>query len=83
MQPDELSLDSLPASQSARVVGISSDFPRSRRERFEDLGLLPGAEISRIHTAPLGDPAAYLIGGGVLCLRAEDSRHVIVKKAAA
>ncbi len=74
-----LTLDRLGDDQTAIVIGYDEKFPKERRERFEDLGLLPETAVQRLHTAPLGDPIAFSIRETVLCLRREDARRVRVK----
>jgi len=72
-------LDRLSHRQTAVVVGFDDKFPKERRERFEDLGLLPETTVQHLYTAPLGDPIAFSIRETVLCLRREDARRVRVK----
>jgi ferrous iron transport protein A len=74
-----LSLDALPLGTPATVNGYADDFPEARRERFEDLGLLIGTPLKRVHTAPLGDPLAFAVRGNILCLRREDARHIKIR----
>ena len=75
-----LPLSKLPDLLSARIAGYDSEMPRSRRERFEDLGLTPNAEVRRLRTAPLGDPVAIEVRGTVLCLRLEDAACIQVRQ---
>jgi len=75
-----LTLDSLNERQAATIIGYDEEFPKERRERFEDLGLLPETRVQRLHTSPFGDPIAYSIRETVLCLRREDACRVYVKK---
>ncbi|OIO07037.1 MAG: hypothetical protein AUJ52_11105 [Elusimicrobia bacterium CG1_02_63_36] len=79
MSTDALTLDRLARMQTAVVLGYDPKFPAARRERFEDLGLLPDTTVQRLHTAPLGDPIAFSIRETVLCLRREDARRIFVK----
>lgn len=79
MGTDDLTLDRLEDRQTAVVVGYDPKFPAARRERFEDLGLLPDTTVQRLHTAPLGDPIAFSIRETVLCLRREDARRILVR----
>ncbi len=49
------------------------------RRRLQDLGLIEGTCVECVQKSPLGDPAAYLIRGAVIALRAEDSSCVLVR----
>ena len=48
------------------------------RRRFLDLGLIENTPIECIGKSPGGDPAAYLIRGAVIAIRAKDCRGIIV-----
>ena len=48
------------------------------RRRMLDLGLAAGTEVTCLHKSPAGDPTAYLIRGGVIALRAEDAKHILI-----
>ena len=50
----------------------------SIRRRLFDVGLTPGTRVERVGTSPMGDPAAYLIRGAVIAIRAADARGVYV-----
>jgi Fe2+ transport system protein FeoA len=79
MSEDHSTLDRLDEHETAVIVGYDAKFPRARRERFEDLGLLPDTTVQRLHTAPFGDPIAFSIRETVLCLRREDARRIKVR----
>ncbi len=48
------------------------------RQHFLDMGLIPGAEVSIIKYAPLGDPVEILLHGYELTLRLEDAAKIEV-----
>ncbi len=52
----------------------------SMRRRFQDIGLIENTKIECVGKSPLGDPAAYLIRGAVIAIRAEDCKDVLVSK---
>lgn len=79
MTQHPLTLDSLGDRQTAVILGFDAGFSAARRERFEDLGLLPDTTVQRLYTAPLGDPVAFSIRETVLCLRREDARRIRVR----
>ncbi len=49
------------------------------RRRLRDLGLIEGAAVTCLGRSPLGDPAAYLLGGAAIALRRADSRQIEVE----
>ena len=51
------------------------------RQHFLDMGVIPGAEITLIKFAPMGDPAEYRIHGYELTLRNADAEKITAKKA--
>lgn len=46
------------------------------RQHFLDMGIIPGARISYVKHAPMGDPIEYCIHGYELTLRAEDAAQI-------
>ena len=48
----------------------------SIRRRLLDMGLIPGTQVTCQGRSPAGDPAAYLIRGAVVALRARDAASV-------
>ena len=46
------------------------------RRRLMDLGIVKGAEIEMVRSAPLGDPIEFLLRGYNLMLRREEAEHV-------
>jgi len=50
------------------------------RKRLLDMGLVPGAEISVVRVAPLGDPVEYMVKGYRLSLRRSEAAHVLVER---
>lgn len=53
----------------------------SMRRRLLDIGLVEGARVECVGISPMGDPAAYLIRGAVIAIRAADSRGVLIEEA--
>ena len=50
------------------------------RQHFLDMGVIPGAEITVVKYAPMGDPIELLIHGYVLTLRLEDAAKIEVEE---
>ena len=57
---------------------IKLDTKGDLRRRLMDIGLVEGTRVECVGVSPLGDPAAYLIRGAVIAIRAADSRDVLV-----
>lgn len=74
-----LTLDKTEKNTLYRVVEIKSD--EAVKKRLSELGLIEGTLISRILTAPSGDPSAYLIRGAQIALRNEHAKGVTVEYA--
>jgi ferrous iron transport protein A len=45
-----------------------------------DMGFVPGAEVTVIREAPLGDPIEYRIKGTAVALRRKDADTVLVEE---
>ncbi len=71
------SMDRLPEGSAAMVTELLTT--GSMRRRLQDIGLIEGTRIECLIRSPAGDPAAYLIRGAVIALRAEDSSRVRVE----
>ena len=50
----------------------------SIRRRLLDIGLIEGTVVECLGKSPAGDPAAFLIRGAVIAIRAEDCRNILV-----
>lgn len=49
------------------------------RKRLLDMGVIPGAEITVVRVAPLGDPVEYLVKGYHLSLRRNEAEQILVQ----
>ena len=56
------------------------DIGGTLRRRLLDLGLVQGTWVECVGKSPLGDPAAYLIRGAVIALRAADCAKILVRR---
>lgn len=72
-----VTLADLPIGGSALVLGYA-DGPVARR-RFIDMGLVPGTRVTRLRTAPLGDPSEYAVFGARVAVRRRDAAVVLVE----
>lgn len=62
---------------SAVVVGYSNG--EQTRRRFVEMGLVPGTTVTRIRSAPLGDPVEFSVFGARIALRRKDAAHLLVE----
>jgi Fe2+ transport system protein FeoA/Mn-dependent DtxR family transcriptional regulator len=71
-------LGELPVGSWARVVDIRGSGKHQRR--LLDMGFVPGAEISVVRQAPLGDPIEYRVKETAVALRKVDADTVTVEE---
>ena len=71
---EQLSMNTLLDGQSALVSRVDAE--PSMRRRLLDIGLIPGTRVTCQGHSPAGDPAAYLVRGTVVALRARDAAAV-------
>jgi len=72
-------LGELPVNSRVRIAEISGSGKHQRR--ILDMGFVPGAEVTVIRTAPLGDPVEYRIKGTAVSLRRKEADSVLVEEA--
>ena len=63
--------------QSARVLTVGGE--GALRQHFLDMGVIPGAEITVVKLAPMGDPMELRIHGYELTLRLQDAQSIDVQ----
>lgn len=71
-------LGELPVSSRAVVTEVKGGGKQQRR--MLDMGLVPGAEVTVIRTAPLGDPVEYRIKGTAIAMRRSDANSILVEE---
>ncbi len=69
-----MTLRELTAGNKAKVVTVGGT--GSLRQHFLDMGLIPGAEVTLIKFAPMGDPMELRIHGYELTLRLADAEQI-------
>ena len=74
-----MTLADLKIGESARILHVGGE--GALRQHFLDMGVIPGASITLVQLAPLGDPMELRIHGYELTLRLEDARLIDVEKA--
>jgi len=71
-------LGELPVGSRAVVTEVRGDGKRQRR--MLDMGLVPGAEVTVIRAAPLGDPVEYYVKGTSIAMRRSDASSILVEE---
>ncbi len=71
-----MTLRELKVGQSARVDAVGGE--GALRQHFLDMGVIPGAEVTLIKLAPMGDPMELRIHGYELTLRLADAQRIEV-----
>ena len=69
-----MNLKDLKIGESAIVTEVGGE--GSLRQHFLDMGVIPGAEVTLVKYAPMGDPMELLIHGYTLTLRLDDAKKI-------
>jgi ferrous iron transport protein A len=75
-QPTTLTLDTIPVGMWARVSSVIGNGIGAIR--LMEMGLVPGAPVSVVRSAPLGDPLQIRIRDYHLALRRGEARMISV-----
>lgn len=70
-------LKELPIGKTATVDVVGGD--GALRQHFLDMGVIPGADITLVKYAPMGDPMEFMIHGYELTLRVADAEKIKIK----
>ena len=73
-----MTLNELPIGKSARVDTVGGT--GALRQHFLDMSLIPGAEVTLVKLAPMGDPMELFLRGYTLTLRKEDARSITIEE---
>ena len=71
-----MTLSDLKTGDSALVSKVGGN--GELRQHFLDMGIIPGTVITKIKTAPMGDPVEYDVNGYELTMRLEDAGKIDV-----
>ena len=71
-----MTLKELEIGKAARVTSVGGE--GALRQHFLDMGVIPGAEVTVVKYAPLGDPLEVMIHGYKLTLRIADADKIII-----
>ena len=69
-------LNELTPGKSARSESVGGE--GALRQHFLDMGVIPGAEVTMMKLAPMGDPMELLIHGYELTLRLADAEQIVI-----
>lgn len=67
-----MTLKELELGKSAIITSVGGE--GSLRQHFLDMGVIPGAQVTLVKYAPMGDPMELLIHGYTLTLRLDDAK---------
>ena len=73
-----MNLKELGKGQTARILSVGGD--GALRQHFLDMGVIPGAEISFVKLAPMGDPIQIHLRGYDITIRKEDGEKIVLKE---
>lgn len=73
-----MNIKDLEIGKSAKITKVGGS--GALRQHFLDMGLIPGAQITMIKFAPMGDPAEIKIHGYELTLRLADAEKIEIDK---
>ena len=74
-----MKLNELKPGQSAVILEVGGE--GALRQHFLDMGVIPGAEITLVQLAPLGDPMEFRLHGYELTLRVADAEKIGIRMA--
>ncbi len=70
-----MTLDRIPKGSSARVVSVEAG---SHGLRLMEMGVVPGATVRLVKSAPLGDPIQVCVRNYHLALRRSEAQRISV-----
>ena len=74
-----MTLESLQKGQTGKITEVGGE--GALRQHFLDMGVIPGALITMVKAAPMGDPIEYRIRGYELTLRKEEAGKIGIEEA--
>ena len=72
-----MKLKEMEIGQSAVITSVGGE--GQLRQHFLDMGVIPGAEITLVKLAPMGDPMQFTLHGYELTLRLDDAENIGVE----
>ena len=77
MSNKEVTLKDLKVNEHGRILKVGGE--GALRQHFLDMGVIPGAEVTLVKFAPLGDPIEITVRGYELSLRKGDAQMIEVE----
>lgn len=71
-----MTLKDLSVGQTATIDSVGGQ--GALRQHFLDMGVIPGADLTFVKLAPMGDPMELRIHGYELTLRKDDAAHILI-----
>ena len=72
-----MNLKELSAGETAQITAVGGN--GALRQHFLDMGVIPGAEVTVVKFAPMGDPVELEIHGYELTLRLADAEQITIE----
>ena len=72
-----MTLKDLAVGRSAVITAVGGE--GALRQHFLDMGVIPGAELTAVKLAPMGDPMELRLHGYMLTLRLADADRIEVR----
>lgn len=72
-----MTLKDLEIGKTAKIISVGGE--GSLRQHFLDMGVIPGAEVTLMKYAPMGDPMELMVHGYELTLRLADAEKIEVQ----
>ncbi len=72
-----MNLKELSAGETAKITAVGGN--GALRQHFLDMGVIPGAEVTVVKFAPMGDPVELEIHGYELTLRLADAEQITIE----
>lgn len=73
----KMTLKDIKKGETARITKVGGE--GELRRHFLDMGVIPGAEVTVVKYAPMGDPIELMIHGYSLTLRLDDAKQIEVE----
>lgn len=73
-----MTLKELSIGESAKIDAVGGE--GALRQHFLDMGVIPGAEVTVVKFAPMGDPMELRVHGYELTLRLDDAEKIMITK---
>lgn len=73
-----MTLCDLGIGKTARLLEVGGE--GALRQHLLDMGLIPGAEVTLVKFAPMGDPIELLVHGYELTIRLADARNISIEE---